>query len=89
MMIGNPLKFSSLSVYLWAPSGNSASAAFMASRMSDITSCWFQPKSNSSTMPAWFSEAIPRILSRPSRLESSLSMGLMSSFSLSAAEIPG
>ena len=52
MMIGNSEKLISLIEYLSAPSGNSASAAFMESRTSAMILVLSQPNSNSSATPA-------------------------------------
>ncbi len=52
MMIGNSEKLISLIEYCSAPSGNEASALFIASRTSARIWVLSQPNSNSSAMPA-------------------------------------
>tara|TARA_A100001015_G_scaffold263915_2_gene311190 strand:- start:922 stop:1077 length:156 start_codon:yes stop_codon:yes gene_type:complete len=51
-MIGNSEKFISLIEYFSAPSGNKASAAFIASRASAMVLALSQPNSNSIATPA-------------------------------------
>jgi len=52
IMIGNSEKLISLIEYFSAPSGNKASAAFIASRASAMVLALSQPNSNSIATPA-------------------------------------